>query len=210
VDRPIRRGRDLQRADEVFFDEAILRRLQHLRVGQDRPAPRQERRGLRRHVLEFIGDDVDRAGKPAERGLVVIFRAGAGVHDVECAGVLFGRVDVAAQPERGRRERKHAGQLSAAENADGRAGFQHVDLLVLSGATSRPLIPATQPTLASRASAGLSPPTLLRRSEAASASRRRERGARRRKAGIQGPNARRRSFWIPAFAGMSRKLDRGA
>jgi hypothetical protein len=36
---------------------------------------------------------------------------------------------------------------------------------------------------------------LLRRSEAASASRRRERGARRRKAGIQGKNS-----WIPAGA----------
>jgi hypothetical protein len=30
---------------------------------------------------------------------------------------------VAAQSERRRREREHAGELAAAENADGRAGF---------------------------------------------------------------------------------------
>src|SRR5262245_36110058 len=49
---------------------------------------------------------------------------------------------MAAHPERRRREREHAGELSAAENADGRSGLQHVGPHVLVEATSRPLIPA--------------------------------------------------------------------
>jgi hypothetical protein len=49
---------------------------------------------------------------------------------------------MAAQPERGRREGEHARELPAAENANGRAGLQHVGPYVLFGATSRPLTPA--------------------------------------------------------------------
>jgi len=126
VHRRIRRGRDLQRADEILFDQPVLRRLQHLRVRQHRPALGEKRCGLSWHVLEFVGDDIDRPGKAPERGLVVIFGAGAGVHHVECAGILFGRIDVAAQSQRRRREREHAGELAAAEDADGRAGFQQI------------------------------------------------------------------------------------
>ena len=124
VDRRVRRGRDLQRADEILFDQPVLRRLQHLRVGQDRLAPGEKGRGLRRHVLEFIGDDVDGAGKAAERGLVVICGAGAGVHHVKGAGILFRRIDVAAQSRAAPLQARACGQLPAAENADGRAGFR--------------------------------------------------------------------------------------
>jgi hypothetical protein len=85
VDRPIGRGRDLQRADEILFDQAVLGRFQHLRVRQHRPPPREKGGGPRRHILEFVGDDIDGTGKSPERGLVVIFGAGAGMHHVESA-----------------------------------------------------------------------------------------------------------------------------
>ena len=127
VDRSVRRGRDLQRADEILFDKPVLRRFQHLRVRQHRPAPGEKGGGLGRHVLEFIGDDVDGAGKSSERGLVVIFRAGAGVHHVKRAGIFLRRIDVAAQSQRSRCKREHARQLPAAEYADGRAGFQQMN-----------------------------------------------------------------------------------
>jgi hypothetical protein len=55
--------------------------------------------------------------------------------------------------------------LTAAENADGRAGLQHVTTLIKT--IFRPLVPAPRPSLAS---AGSSPPKLR---------------ARRRKVGIQ-------------------------
>jgi hypothetical protein len=42
---------------------------------------------------------------------------------IESARVLFGRIDVTPQAERRRCECKHAGELAAAENADGRAGL---------------------------------------------------------------------------------------
>src|SRR5262249_31863182 len=55
----IRRGRNLQRADKILFDQSILGGLQHSRVGQNWPSASQERGGFRRYVLEFIGDDLD-------------------------------------------------------------------------------------------------------------------------------------------------------
>ena len=39
--------------------------------------------GLRRHILEFIGDDVDCAGKTAKRCFVIVGGACPGVHHIE-------------------------------------------------------------------------------------------------------------------------------
>ena len=63
-------------------------------------------------------------GKAAERRLIFVGGAGAGVHDVESAGILFRRIHVAAQAERCRGEREHTRELSAAENSDGGSGLQ--------------------------------------------------------------------------------------
>ena len=57
--RRIGRDGDAELGDELLLDQAVLRDRQHARIGQHRLARRQKRRGLRRHVLEFIGDDVD-------------------------------------------------------------------------------------------------------------------------------------------------------
>src|SRR5205085_6977149 len=114
---------NLQRADEVLFDEPVLCCLEYLRIGQDRLASGEEHSRFRRYVLEFIGDDVDRARKTSEGDFVVISRTGARVHDIECAGVLFGRVHVATQTQRRRREGEHASELAAAKDTDGRAGL---------------------------------------------------------------------------------------
>ena len=83
-----RRG-DLQPADEILFDQAILRGFQHFRIGQHRFAPGEKRGGLGRHILELIGNDVDGAGKAAEGGFIVVRGAGAGVHHIEGAGILL-------------------------------------------------------------------------------------------------------------------------
>ena len=117
-------SRNLQSADEVLFDEPVLRRLQHLWVRQDRFSPGEERGGLRRHVFEFIGYDVDSAGKAPERGFVFVRRTGARMHHVKCAGVLFGRINMAAQAQGRCRECEHACELAAAENTDGGAGLE--------------------------------------------------------------------------------------
>ena len=124
VHRRVGRGGDAELADEILLDQPVLGQFQHLRVRRDLLALAEERRGLGRDVLEFIGDDVDRIGEAGERVFVLVVGASKGVHHLEGAGVLLRRIDMAAQAERRGGERQHAGELSAAENPNGRAGFQ--------------------------------------------------------------------------------------
>src|SRR6185312_1309628 len=77
----------------------------------------------------LIGDDVDGGGKAHQRALVLIGRTGRCLDHVECARVFFRRIDVTAQAEPRGGERQHASELAAAENADGRAGFEQVQSL---------------------------------------------------------------------------------
>ena len=109
---------------KVFSIEPVLRCLQHFWVGQHWLPPGEEGGGLGRHILEFIGDDVDGTGKAPECGLVLVRGTGARMHHIERAGVLFGRIYVAAQTERRGGKCEHARELAAAENADGGAGLQ--------------------------------------------------------------------------------------
>ena len=61
----------------------VLRGLQDL-LGRQHGAPRgQHHRSGGRHILEFIGDDVDVVGEQFQRLDVGIFRAGRVLHDVE-------------------------------------------------------------------------------------------------------------------------------
>ena len=76
-------GADAQPFDEILFGEAILRRFQDLPVGQHRTSCRQDHRGGRRHVLEFVGDDVDVIGEQFQRLDIGIFRAGRVQHHIE-------------------------------------------------------------------------------------------------------------------------------
>ena len=94
------------------------------RIGQHRPARRQDHRGRRRHVLELVGDDVDVGGEQFQRLDIGIFRAGRVQHDIEGRQIRIGRKHLAAQAKPCRRHRQHPAQLSAAENSDGVAGLQ--------------------------------------------------------------------------------------
>ena len=106
-----------------------------LRIGQHRNARGEKRRGLRRHVLEFIGDDVDVGGEAVERFGVGVIGAGDAMHDVESGRVGSGREDVALEAEPRRGQRQHAAELAAAENADRGLGLEHRRALAL---TRRP------------------------------------------------------------------------
>jgi len=149
VHRRVRRRGNAELGDEILFDQAILRDLQNLRIGQHLPAPAEQGRGLGRHVFEFVGDDVDRGGKPRQRPLIVIRSAGGERRHLEGAGVLLRRIDVALEAEPRRGKRQHAPELAAAENADGGARLQHIPPLIpaqagiqLFGLAKLPWIPA--------------------------------------------------------------------
>ena len=123
----IRRDRDAERLDEILLGRTILRRRQDARVRQHRLARRQEGRGLRRHVLEFVGDDVDVGGETIERLRVGIVGAGHAMHDVEGGRFRVRREHVAIESEPRGREREHAAELAAAENADDGAGLEQFE-----------------------------------------------------------------------------------
>ena len=80
--------------------------------------------GLGRHVFKFVSDDVDMLGETRERQLVLVIGDRARVHDIERAGVLVGRIDVAFEPERCGGKGEHARKLAAAEDADRGAGIE--------------------------------------------------------------------------------------
>ena len=117
-------GADAQPFHEILFGQAILRGFQDFAVRQHRTARRQDHRGGRRHVFEFVGDDVDVIGEQFQRLDIGIFRAGRIQHDIEGRRIRVRRKHLAAQAEPRRRHRQHPAQLSAAENSDGVAGFQ--------------------------------------------------------------------------------------
>ena len=120
-----RGGADAEPVDELLFHEPVLRRRQHLRIGQHRNARGEKGRGLRRHVLEFVSDDVDVAGKAVERFGVGVVGGGDAMHDVEGGRVGRRRKDVALEAEPRRGQRQHAAELAAAEDPDRGLGLQH-------------------------------------------------------------------------------------
>ncbi len=107
---------------EFLFGEPVLRDRQHLRVGQHRLARREERRGLGRHVLELVGDDIDVRGETVERRHVEIVGFGHAAHDLEGGRMRVGAQHMALEAEARGGKRQHASQLSAAEDADGGVG----------------------------------------------------------------------------------------
>ncbi len=124
-DRGKRRGTDAEAGDEVFLGKPILRNRQDFRIRQNRNARGKKRRGLRRHVLEFISDDVDIGGKAVERFGVGVIGPRRAIDDIERRRVGRGREHVTLEAEPRCCQRQHAAELAAAENADGRAGFEH-------------------------------------------------------------------------------------
>ena len=117
-------GADAQPLDEVFLGEAVLGGFQDFLLGQHRAARAEDHRGGGRHVLEFIGDDIDVGCEQFQRLDIGIFGAGGIQHDVERRRIRVRRKHLAAQAEPCRRHGQHPAQLSAAENSDGVAGLQ--------------------------------------------------------------------------------------
>ena len=120
-----RGGADAEPGDEVFFHEPILRGRQDLRIGQHRNARGEKGRGFRRHVLEFVSDDVDVAGKTIERFGVGVIGGGNAMHDVKSGRIGRRRENVTLEAEPRRGQRQHAAELAAAQNADRGFGLQN-------------------------------------------------------------------------------------
>ena len=112
------RGADAERLHELLFDQPILRRRQHLRIGQHGLACREEGRGFGRHVFELVGHDIDIGGKTVERGHVEIIGFGDAPHDLKCRRVRIRTQHMALETEPCCRKCEHAAELSAAEDAD--------------------------------------------------------------------------------------------
>ena len=117
---------DAEPGDEIFLGQPVLRDRQDPRVGQDRRARGQKSRGLRRHVLELVGDHIDIGGEAVERRVVGIVGAGDPMHHVESGRIRTGSEHVAFESKPRGREREHAAELAAAQDADRRVGGEHV------------------------------------------------------------------------------------
>ena len=72
------RGPQARVAQEVLLDQPVLGQRQRPRAGPHRHALGEEFDGRGRHVLELVGDDVDRAGEAEQRFLVVEWRRSCG------------------------------------------------------------------------------------------------------------------------------------
>ena len=57
------RGADAEPATKFFSIKPVLRDFQHLRSGSTGLRAARHRRGFRRHVLELVGDDIDRRAR---------------------------------------------------------------------------------------------------------------------------------------------------
>jgi hypothetical protein len=74
---------DAEAFHEFLLGQPVLRGGEYLRIGKYGLARREECRSLGRHVLEFVGDDVDIGGKTVERRHVEIVGLGHAAHDIE-------------------------------------------------------------------------------------------------------------------------------
>ncbi|KAF0124842.1 MAG: hypothetical protein FD152_2905 [Xanthobacteraceae bacterium] len=113
-------GRDVDAAitGKGLFDDPVLRNDESLRSGADRQAAGQEVRSAARHVLEFVGDDVDVLGEARECHLVRVVRLGDPPHHVKGGALRLGSIDMAAQAETGSGESQHAAELATPQDAD--------------------------------------------------------------------------------------------
>ena len=103
-------------AKHGLFGQAILRDGQGLRRGEHRHALGQPMRGFRGHILEIEGDHVDFRGKRFQRGVI----GPVGHHQrrhLTGAGIGDAVHDQGLHAQRRRGQGQHAGQLTAAKNA---------------------------------------------------------------------------------------------
>ena len=121
-----RRRRQTDPIQETLLPQAILADRQRPAVGADRHACLDQVKRLGRNVLKFVSHDIDAASEGRERFPVAIVRGGGHSSDFACRRHRSRLKDMRAQSEPGRRHRKHAPKLSAAQYADGLARRQSV------------------------------------------------------------------------------------
>ena len=111
------RHRNTECAKQVFFGQAVLCDRQRARIREYRHALAQPLRGFGRHILEIEGSDIDLRRELGQCVFVPII-ADDQRRELSGAGIGDGVQHAEAQTQRCAGERKHAGQLAAAENAD--------------------------------------------------------------------------------------------
>src|SRR5690606_17525260 len=116
VDGRKRRGRDVQRLEQLLFQQTVLGFFQEVDAGAERPGHAFAHR-LHRHVLDVEGDHVHVLGKLAQ-----LFRVPELAEDdlahLPAGGVLALVEEDEAQAQRIAREGQHAAELAGADNAN--------------------------------------------------------------------------------------------
>ena len=125
VDRSEGRGATAERGDEALFRQPVLRDLERARRRVKHGVLGQclERAGG--DILELVGHHVDLVSEARQRVGIVERPAGEARGHLRRGRCLCGRVDMAAIAQRRGGEREHPPELSAPDNADGRARRDH-------------------------------------------------------------------------------------
>ena len=108
--------------EEALFGEPVLGDFQRPRRRIDRDRCGKPFGSGDRHVLELVGDDGSGARQFVERGRIVIGGDDLPVGDLRCRAIRLRLQDDGAVAEAGGGHRQHAAELSAADDADRRAG----------------------------------------------------------------------------------------
>ncbi len=103
-------------AEQRFLGQAVLRHGQRARRREYRHLPGQPVRRIGRHVFEVEGDHVDLGGKALQRLVVAPVGDHQGGH-LAGTGIDGAIHHQAFHPQRRGRQGQHAGELSAAQNA---------------------------------------------------------------------------------------------
>ena len=112
--------------EKTFLRQTILGRCEDHRIGQDRLSVRDEEiGGLRRNIFKFERDQIAAIRETGKGFFVVERRARSFADNIERTGIRFRRINMTMNSETLRCLRKHAPQLAAAKNPEGRARFQN-------------------------------------------------------------------------------------
>src|SRR6185312_9950109 len=124
LDRRPRRGAGAGAVEEALLRDPVLADPQDRGRGADRLERCEKIEPFGADILELEGNHVDRGGEGAQRRGVLILAEGDAGGDLRGRAVLLGREDVAAIAQTGRRQRRHAAELAAADDADRRVRSQ--------------------------------------------------------------------------------------
>ena len=119
ADRTPGGGGDASLGQEALFGDAVLANRQHLRAGVTGGERAEDLQRAGRHILEFEGHHIDGARKFHQRRLVRVVAHGVAGGDLHRRLVGLRGEDMRAVAEPCCRQRRHAPQLAATEDADG-------------------------------------------------------------------------------------------